>query len=393
MKENKNNVTIEKDTKDIDYIEQAKNITMAQDEFGMPTSSAFAVNLDENEENILKNAEKQSLEKFLADGGEKGFKKFLKNTLPWRGDPVSEIIRKCVFMVSVIVVVVSCGILADKYLIEPNVAEKDMQGVQGLVSDSNKELTWDDIHKKYPDTDFPEGMQLKYAEAYAQNNDLIGWLSIDKLGMEFPILQTDNDSYYLKRSFTHRYTDLGNPFLACDNNVKELDRNSIIYGHSTRSNDKIFSKLFDYRTIRGFKNNPVIEFNTIYKDYKWKVYAAFITSATKAGDNDYFFNYIFRNLSSDEEFMRYVKELDRRKLYTTGVDIKPTDKILTLSTCLYDFDNARFVVVARMVRDGESDSVDTSLAKENPNPQYPQIWYDKKGIPNPFKNTPKWYAK
>ena len=88
-----------------------------------------------------------------------------------------------------------------------------------------------------------------------------------------------------------------------------------------------------------------------------------------------------------------MKEIDRRKLYTTGVDIKPTDKILTLSTCLYEFDNARFVVIARMVRDGESESVDTSLAKENPNPQYPQIWYDKKGVKNPFKDTPKWYAK
>lgn len=73
--------------------------------------------------------------------------------------------------------------------------------------------------------------------------------------------------------------------------VKTLDRNSIIYGHSTRASDKIFSKLFDYRTTRGFINNPIIEFNTIYHDYKWKVYAVFITNATTAEDNGYFFNY------------------------------------------------------------------------------------------------------
>lgn len=376
---------------DTDFIEEAEKITLPEDDFGMPTSSAFAVNLTAEESLILKNAEAQKEQQLQENGGEKGFKKFLKNTIPWKGDPVSEIVRKCVFMVSIIVVIVSCGMLADKYLIEPNIAENDMQEVQSLVNEDK--LTWDTIHKKYPKVKFPEGMQLKYAQAYAENPDLVGWLSIDKLNMEFPILQTDNDYYYLKRSFTHRYTDLGNPFLACGNKIKNLDRNSIIYGHSTRSNDKIFSKLFDYRTTRGFINNPIIEFNTIYKDYKWKVYGVFITSATKQGDNGYFFNYVFKNLSSDEEFMRYIKEIDRRKLYTTGVDIKPTDKILTLSTCLYEFDNARFVVVARMVRDGESEEINRSLVKENPNPQYPQIWYDKKGTNNPFKNTPKWHAK
>ena len=251
-------------------------------------------------------------------------------------------------------------------------------------------MTWDEIKAKYPNVKFPEGMQLKYAEAYAQNTDLVGWLKIDKLKMDFPILQTDNDSYYLKRSFTHRYTDLGNPFLAHANSIEPLDRNSIIYGHSTRSSDKIFSKLFDYRTTRGFINNPIIEFNTIYHDYKWKVYAVFITNATTAEDNGYFFNYVWTNIS-EASFEQYIAELDSRKLYTTGVDIKPTDKILTLSTCLYEFDNARLVVVARMVRDGESEEVDTSLVKTNPNPRYPQAWYDKDKKQNPYKNANRWY--
>ena len=297
----------------------------------------------------------------------------------------SEIIRKIVFMVAMVTVVISAGMLINTYFIQPNIVENDIKDIQ-----PEEKLPWDEIKAKYPDVDFPEGMQLKYAEAYAQNTDLVGWLKISKLKMDFPILQTDNDSYYLKRSFTHRYTDLGNPFLACENSVKTLDRNSIIYGHSTRASDKIFSKLFDYRTTRGFINNPIIEFNTIYHDYKWKVYAVFITNATTAEDNGYFFNYIWRNISEDS-FKQYVKELDSRKLYTTGVDIKSTDRILTLSTCLYEFDNARLVVVARMMREGESEKIDTSLVKTNPNPRYPQAWYDKLNKQNPYKNANRWY--
>ena len=90
--------------------------------------------------------------------------------------------------------------------------------------------------------------------------------------------------------------------------------------------------------------------------------------------------------------MEYVSEIDQRKLYSTGVDIKPTDKILTLSTCNYDWDAQRLVVVARLVREGENPSVDTSLAKKNENPRYPQIYYDQKGITNPYRDAKKWEA-
>lgn len=357
----------------------------ALDDFDMPTDSTFAVNLSERDRGSLREYEREVSENEKNGGSEKGFKKFIKGIIPMKGDAVSEIVRKIVFMAAIITVFVSAGMLINTYLVQPNIVDNDIKDIK-----PSEELTWDEIKEKYPNVKFPEGMQLKYAEAYAQNTDLVGWLKIDKLKMDFPILQTDNDSYYLKRSFTHRYTDLGNPFLAHANSIEPLDRNSIIYGHSTRSSDKIFSKLFDYRTTRGFINNPIIEFNTIYHDYKWKVYAVFITNATTAEDNGYFFNYVWTNIS-EASFEQYIAELDSRKLYTTGVDIKPTDKILTLSTCLYEFDNARLVVVARMVRDGESEEVDTSLVKTNPNPRYPQAWYDKDKKQNPYKNANRWY--
>lgn len=360
----------------------------ALDDFDIPTDSLFAVNLSEKDRRELEEFERQ-VERIERenDEGEKGFKKFIHGIIPMKGDAVSEVIRKIVFMAAIITVIVSSAILVNTYLVQPNIAESDIAGIK-----PSERLPWEEIKELYPDVDFPDEMQLKYAEAYAQNTDLVGWLTIDKLKMDFPILQTDNDSYYLKRSFTHRYTDLGNPFLACENSVEPLDRNSIIYGHSTRTSDKIFSKLFDYRTTRGFINNPVIEFNTLYTDYKWKVYAVFITSATTAGDNGYFFNYVWKNLS-DESFEKYIAAVDERKLYTTGVDILPTDKILTLSTCLYDFDDARFVVIARMVREGESEEVDVSLVEENANPRYPQAWYDKNNKSNPYKNAERWYPE
>ena len=94
---------------------------------------------------------------------------------------------------------------------------------------------------------------------------------------------------------------------------------------------------------------------------------------------------------SPEKFESYIEEIDKRKLYTTGVDINANDKILTLSTCCYDFNEARLVVVARLKRDGESVNVDVSKAIENPNPKYPQAWYNafKKPV-NPYAEDTRW---
>ena len=80
----------------------------------------------------------------------------------------------------------------------------------------------------------------------------------------------------------------------------------------------------------------------------------------------------------------------QRSLYDTGVDVLPSDKILTLSTCSHEFEDARFVVVARLVRQGESEEVDVSRASVNSNPRYPQAYYDKKKQKNPYVNASQW---
>ena len=101
-----------------------------------------------------------------------------------------------------------------------------------------------------------------------------------------------------------------------------------------------------------------------------------------------------------ESFAEFIVEVDKRSLYHTDVEVLPTDKILTLSTCTRDMDlsprkqqDARCVVMARLVRDGEDASVDVSAVQINENPKYPQLWYDKHKTANPFRNEEKWYPR
>ena len=228
-------------------------------------------------------------------------------------------------------------------------------------------------------------MNPAFADLYAANPDFAGWVSIPAMNINYAVVQAEDNDKYVRRDFYGKSTSYGVPFFDYRNSLKTLDRNTIIYGHNMRRDDKIFGTLEQYRTVEGFKKAPIIGMSTIYGDYTFKIYAAFISNSERKDDNGNFFNFIFTN-TSDENFANYIAEVDKRKLFTTGVDINPTDKILTLSTCCYDFPDARLIVVGRLLREGESPAVDTSLAVMNPSPKLPQAYYKVNGGKNPHKD-------
>ena len=182
------------------------------------------------------------------------------------------------------------------------------------------------------------------------------------------------------------------------NSIDTFNKNTIIYGHNYLDST-MFSDLENYKDIEFYKTAPVIEFNTIYQNYKWKVFAVFLTTASPELDNGYVFNYIYPFMT-DDNFADFIAEVDKRSLYHTDVEVLPTDKILTLQTCTRDLDlssrkqeDARCIVMARLVRDGESETVDATKATVNENPKYPQLYYDKYKLENPYVNDEKWYPK
>lgn len=83
----------------------------------------------------------------------------------------------------------------------------------------------------------------------------------------------------------------------------------------------------------------------------------------------------FVGTQSESSFNEFVDEIRKRSLFDMPVDVAYGDKLLTLSTCTYEFTDARLVVVARLVRDGESTEIDTSQIKINEDPLFPPIWY------------------
>ena len=323
------------------------------------------------------------------------FKGWAKKILPRKGDKKSEIVRKLIADLSVLVLI-GCAVAYLVIYIQSNRQEKQQAGLASQIievsDDEQEQKLWDEFYAKYPNIKIPEGMMAKYAYLYALNQQLVGWVSIPNSGVDVQVVQSPNNSDYLKKDFYGNYSRYGCPFLDYRNQTRFLDQNTIIYGHHM-SDGLIFAELSKYKKLDGFLQSPIINFDTLYESYTFKIYAVIITNSREEDDNGYVFNYTVTSFNSTENFDAYIKALDERKLYTTGVDINSADKLITLSTCTYEFTDARLVIIGRMLRTGETKDIDTTYATVSGNPHYPQIWYDTKGISNPYLDSENWYPE
>ena len=319
---------------------------------------------------------------------EPAVKRFFKSFIPWKGDTVKEIVRKSLLIVSVFAMLISGGYLVANFVVEPYIVNQQISEQVDLLENGSGYKTRKEVENKYKDVEFPDRMQIKYADLYAMNEDFAGWLKIPGANVDMAVVRSKDNIDYLTKDFQKKYTRNGTLFVDCRNEMLNLDNNTVIYGHNINSGI-LFGKLKNYRSLDTFKKSPIIEYNTLFKDYKWKICSVFITNSKKSDDNGFIFEYYDTELS-DSQVHRFGQEIKERSLYETGVDVQPGDKLLTLSTCIYDFDDARLVIVARMVRSNESENVDVEKAYYNSSPRYPQAWYDEKGSDNPYKNSEQW---
>lgn len=312
------------------------------------------------------------------------FVKFLKFLFPWKGDSTAEVIRKIIFIISIAALIV-CGVYFGNRLYQRH-NYKNTSNLSGLVDDSS--LTGGD------------GKLQKYKNLLKINKEFVGWLKIDGTGVDVPVVQTDNNTTYLRKDFYGNYSVYGNPFLDYRNDLKKiaknkksksvkLDRNITVYGHNMLD-DMVFAELLKYKELSYYKQHPTVQFNTIYGETDWKIISCFLINSTDDQDGGYCLPYNFVDCA-DKNYSSYLTELAKRTYVSTCVDVDENDVLLTLSTCDKKIiPEGRFVVVARLVRDGESKTVDTTKAAMNSNIKFPQGYYTKKGISNPYAGENKW---
>lgn len=188
----------------------------------------------------------------------------------------------------------------------------------------------------------------EYKTLYQKNKKLIGWLKIDDTLIDYPVMQTSDNEYYLDHNYNQEYDKNGSLFLDCNCSAYPQSTNLIIYGHHMKSG-QMFGGLQKYAKESYAQKHSTIQFDTIYEKGTYQVMYVFRSQVYN--ENDIVFKYYqFIEANSEEEFNSYMREMEAVSLYDTGVTASFGDSILTLSTCDYSQEDGRFVVVAKKIK-------------------------------------------
>lgn len=294
--------------------------------------------------------------------------------IPNRRDSILQILTKILLLICLVALIVSSTYVVNYFL----TAEK-----QDELINKSRDIWYSDSNEQ---EDASEGDLISAAERalLKENPDFKGWIRLNNTKIDNPIYQAENNMYYLDHNQKGEKSVYGALYFDCKNRITEevTDKNLVIYGHEMR-NGSMFGNLKKLKNLEFYKQNPVIQFSSLYRKAAWydyKIFAVFVLNASKKDDNGYIYNIYRSKFSNEAEFEKWSSEAYERSVINTNVDVKLGDNIITLVTCSSDFKNSRLVVMAREVREGESYIVDTSQATVNKNPLYPARWYKERGI-------------
>lgn len=225
------------------------------------------------------------------------------------------------------------------------------------------------------------GQPLSPADQYAaliqENPDFIGWVTIPDSRIDYAVVHGEDNSHYLSTDFYGNPHRLGTVFLDYRAAFSQERQSShlVLYGHSAKDGS-FFNDVRNYKKLDYYKEHPLIQFGNIYDgDTQWVIFAAYMIDARDSTENAFWFH-DYVDFADETEYNEFIDGIDQRNYYRNDVEVAYGDQFLTLSTCDYDFDDARFVITARKLREGETiSSFQTDSWGENAGRLMPERWY------------------
>ncbi len=192
-------------------------------------------------------------------------------------------------------------------------------------------------------TESGNNVSLNFDELNKINSDIVGWLKVPGIDIDMPVVQTDNNDYYLKVSYDKTNNLSGWAFVDCRNALDGSDKNVVIYGHNRRDNI-IFSPLVNILKEEWYNNPENKNITFISEDGKTNTYEVF--SIYQINVEDY---YLQTDFKTDEEYQNFLNTIKSRSIKKYDAELSTEDKILTLSTC---GNNSKYRVIlhARLVK-------------------------------------------
>ena len=203
-------------------------------------------------------------------------------------------------------------------------SNKDNKKIQEIIE---KSITIENI--KDDTNESKAKYNIDWNTLKSQNSDVVAYLKVNNTNIDYIVVKTNNNDFYLNHNFNKKYNVSGWIFADFHNIFDGSDKNIIIYGHNTK-NDSMFGTLKNVLDKSWYENkdNQIITLITKDKEYYYQVFSTYSIIP-----EDYYINTEFK---SAEEFEKFINTLKSRSIYDYNVEVSTSDKILTLSSCLVD---------------------------------------------------------
>ena len=217
------------------------------------------------------------------------------------------------------------------------VEQVDIKDAEVRVQDEDV-ISSEDLYWQFIDTDF---LSVDLSKLKDDNEDVVGFLQVLNTNINYPFVQTTNNSYYLTHDLYRNSNGGGWVFLDYRNQDNFDNKNSIIYAHG-RENHTMFGTLKNVLDESWYQNeeNYVVKLATQTQSYVYQVFSVYRIENT----NDY----IQTEFQSDSEYLRFLTKLQERSIADFQTTVSASDKILTLSTCYNDYE--KVVLHAKLIK-------------------------------------------
>lgn len=188
----------------------------------------------------------------------------------------------------------------------------------------------------------PKEARTQFRALLDVNPDVVGWLRIGNTAIDYPVVQGQDNAYYLNRNYKGEESSAGSIFLDFRNDIGKAQPNTVIYGHRMKDGS-MFGDLKKFLKDDFFKENLTFQYDTLYHSYRAEIFSVYPATAD--------LNYIQTGFGSEQEYATFLQGLQERSLYKTDTVLGVEDRILTLSTCDYTLDPAkgRLVIHAKLI--------------------------------------------
>lgn len=186
-------------------------------------------------------------------------------------------------------------------------------------------------------------MSVDFNELLKKNPDTVGWIKVNGTNINYPVVQTNNNDYYLTHAYDKTTNDAGWIYADYRNNMTNFDKNTIIYGHG-RLNNTMFGSLKNITNSSWYdnKDNYIIKFSTPTENTLWQVFSVYTIPVESY--------YLQTKFNSDDQYNEFLQTIKNRSVKDFSAKVNSNDKIITLSTCKDVAGTKRVVMHAKLIK-------------------------------------------